>query len=71
MMQALEPAPTIEDERYDLAQTNAINALLIKTAVHASAACARVRRIVAHPARAASSRGTAGNCRDAAQLFRA
>ena len=30
MMQALEPAPTIEDERYDLAQTNAINALLIK-----------------------------------------
>ena len=30
MMQALEPAPTIEDERYDLTQTNAINALLIK-----------------------------------------
>ena len=24
MMQALEPAPTVEDERYDLAQTNAI-----------------------------------------------
>ena len=30
MMQALQPAPTVEDERYDLAQTNAINALLIK-----------------------------------------
>ena len=41
MMQALEPAPTIEDERYDLTQTNAINALLIKNGSPASAACAR------------------------------
>lgn len=56
MMQALEPAPTIEDERYDLAQTNAINALLIKTAAPASAACARCAASSPTPARAASSR---------------
>lgn len=56
MMQALEPAPTVEDERYDLAQTNAINALLIKTAVPALAACARCAALLPTPAREASSR---------------
>ena len=48
MMQALEPAPTIEDERYDLAQTNAINALLIKNGSPRFGSVREVRRIVAH-----------------------
>ena len=48
MMQALEPAPTIEDERYDLAQTNAINALLIKNGSPRFGSVHEVRRIVAH-----------------------
>lgn len=48
MMQALEPAPTVEDERYDLAQTNAINALLIKNGSPRFGSVREVRRIVAH-----------------------
>lgn len=48
MMQALEPAHTIEDERYDLAQTNAINALLIKNGSPRFGSVREVRRIVAH-----------------------
>ena len=56
MMQALEPAPTVEDERYDLAQTNAINALLIKNGSPRFGSVHEVRRIVATPARGASSR---------------
>ena len=48
MMQALEPAPTVEDERYDLAQTNAINALLIKNGSPRFGSVHEVRRIVAH-----------------------
>lgn len=57
MMQALEPAPTIEDERYDLTQTNAINALLIK---NGSPRFGSVREVRPHrrprPPRGASSR---------------
>ena len=41
MMLALEPAPTIEDERYDLTQTNAINALLRQRARGAPHRCPR------------------------------
>ena len=48
MMQALEPAPTIEDERYDLTQTNAINALLIKNGSPRFGSVREVHRIVAH-----------------------
>ena len=48
MMQALEPAPTIEDERYDLTQTNAINALLIKNGSPRFGSVREGRRIVAH-----------------------
>ena len=48
MMQALEPAPTIEDERYDLTQTNAINALLIKNGSPRFGSVREVRRVVAH-----------------------
>ena len=48
MMQALQPAPTVEDERYDLAQTNAINALLIKNGSPRFGSVREVRRIVAH-----------------------
>ena len=46
MMQALEPAPTIEDERYDLTQTNAINALLLKNGSPRFGAVHEVRRVV-------------------------
>ena len=45
MMQALEPAPTIEDERYDLTQTNAINALLIKNGSPRFGSVREVRRV--------------------------
>lgn len=70
MMQALEPAPTIEDERYDLTQTNAINALLIKNGSPRFGSVREVRRIVAHARKGASSRwGAAGNCRDPAQFL--
>ena len=48
MMQALEPATTIEEERYDLTQTNAINALLIKKGSQRYVRLREVRRIVAH-----------------------
>ena len=41
-------APTVEDERYDLAQTNAINALLIKNGSPRFGSVHEVRRIVAH-----------------------
>lgn len=51
MMQALEPAPTIEDERYDLTQTNAINALLIKNGSPRFGACARCAASLPTPAR--------------------
>ncbi len=40
--------PTVEDERYDLAQTNAINALLIKNGSPRFGSVREVRRIVAH-----------------------
>ncbi|MCO7110040.1 hypothetical protein NIA69_14105 [Gemmiger formicilis] len=56
MMQALEPAPTIEDERYDLTQTNAINALLIKNGSPRFGSVREVRRIVAHARKGVSSR---------------
>ena len=41
MMQALEPYTTPEEERYALAQTNAINTLLIQNGSRVSAACPR------------------------------
>ena len=61
MMQALEPAPTIEDERYDLTQTNAINALLIKNGSPRFGPCGQGRH--SFDGRAA------GNCRDPAQFL--
>ena len=71
MMQALEPAPTIEDERYDLTQTNAINALLIKNGSPRFGSVREVRRIVAHARKGGilSMGGAAGNCRDPAQFL--
>lgn len=39
MMRSIEPFATTEEERYALAQTNAINALLLKTAARALALC--------------------------------
>ena len=60
MMQALEPAPTVEDERYDLAQTNAINALPTKTRQPpALAACTRCAALLPTPARGILSMGGA------------
>lgn len=71
MMQALEPAPTIEDERYDLTQTNAINALLIKNGSPRFGSVREVRRIVAHARQGGHplDGGAAGNCRDPAQFL--
>ncbi len=71
MMQALEPAPTVEDERYDLAQTNAINALLIKNGSPRFGSVHEVRRIVAHARKGGIPRwgGAFGDRRNAAQFF--
>ena len=48
MMQALEPCTTPEDERFALAQTNAINSLLIKNGSPRFGSVSDVRRITAH-----------------------
>ena len=48
MMRAIEPFATTEEERYALAQTNAINALLIKNGSPRFGSVREVRRIVAH-----------------------
>ena len=65
MMQALEPAPTIEDERYDLTQTNAINALLIKNGSPRFGSVREVRRIVAH-----ARKGGQSLCRNSLSVCR-
>ena len=54
LMQDLQPFDTVEEERYALAQTNAVNALLIKTAARASAASTRCAALWRTPKRAAS-----------------
>ena len=51
MMQAIQPCPTTEEERYALAQTNAINTLLIKNGSPRFGSVSGVRRIVAHAAK--------------------
>ena len=48
MMQALQPFDTVEEERYALAQTNAVNALLIKNGSPRFGSVNEVRRVVAH-----------------------
>ena len=63
MMRAIEPFATTEEERYALAQTNAINALLLKNGSPRFGAVHEVRRVVAHAAKG-------GNCCSAAQFFR-
>ena len=50
MMRAIEPFATTEEERYALAQTNAINALLLKNGSPRFGAVHEVRRVVAHAA---------------------
>jgi len=47
-MRALEPFATVEEERYALEQTNAVNSLLIKNGSPRFGAVSGVRRIVAH-----------------------
>lgn len=47
-MQALEPCPSVEEERFALAQTNAINSLLIKNGSPRFGSVQEVRRIAAH-----------------------
>ncbi len=47
-MQALEPCPSVEEERFALAQTNAINSLLIKNGSPRFGSVREVRRIAAH-----------------------
>lgn len=51
LMQALTPCPTPEEERFALAQTNAINSLLIKNGSPRFGAVAETRRVVAHAAK--------------------
>ena len=51
MMHAIEPFATTEEERYALAQTNAINALLLKNGSPRFGAVHEVRRVVAHAAK--------------------
>ena len=46
MMRAIEPFATTEEERYALAQTNAINALLLKNGSPRFGAVHEVRRVV-------------------------
>ena len=48
MMQDLQPCETLEDERYALEQTNAINSLLIKNGSPRFGSVSEVRRVVAH-----------------------
>ena len=48
LMQALQPFDTVEEERYALAQTNAVNALLIKNGSPRFGSVNEVRRVVAH-----------------------
>lgn len=50
-MQAIAPFATVEEERYALAQTNAVNALLIKNGSPRFGAVQNGRRIVAHAAK--------------------
>ena len=50
-MQAIAPFTTVEEERYALAQTNAVNALLIKNGSPRFGAVQNGRRIVAHAAK--------------------
>lgn len=47
-MQALGPCPSVEEERFALAQTNAINSLLIKNGSPRFGSVQEVRRIAAH-----------------------
>ncbi|PWM57066.1 MAG: endonuclease MutS2 [Subdoligranulum variabile] len=47
-MQALDPCPSVEEERFALAQTNAINSLLIKNGSPRFGSVQEVRRIAAH-----------------------
>ena len=47
-MQALEPCPSTEEERYALSQTDAINSLLIKNGSPRFGSVREVRRIAAH-----------------------
>lgn len=62
MMRAIEPFATTEEERYALAQTNAINALLLKNGSPRFGAVHEVRRVVAHAAKGGSFDGrAAGN----------
>ena len=51
MMRSIEPFATTEEERYALAQTNAINALLLKNGSPRFGAVHEVRRVVAHAAK--------------------
>ena len=48
MMRALEPCQTPEDERYALAQTEAINKLLIQNGSPRFGSVSEARRITAH-----------------------
>ena len=48
LMQDLQPFDTVEEERYALAQTNAVNALLIKNGSPRFGSVNEVRRVVAH-----------------------
>ena len=48
MMQSLQPFDSVEEERYALSQTNAVNSLLIKNGSPRFGSVHEVRRIVAH-----------------------
>ncbi|MGN0975238.1 MAG: hypothetical protein ACI4OL_04495 [Gemmiger sp.] len=48
LMQNLAPCETVEEERYALAQTDAINSLLIKNGSPRFGSVSDVKRIVAH-----------------------
>lgn len=48
MMEALEPCPTPEDERYALSQTDAVYSLLLKNGSPRFGSVSQVRRITAH-----------------------
>ena len=50
MMRDIQPFATTEEERYALAQTNAVNSLLLKNGSPRFGAVREARRIVAHAA---------------------
>ncbi|MGN0983309.1 MAG: endonuclease MutS2, partial [Gemmiger sp.] len=50
-MRALQPCPSVEDERWALAQTNAVNTLLIKNGSPRFGTVDGVRRVVTHAAK--------------------